>query len=69
MNVMLLEVIAASHILFFYHQYIVLGIFLGVKIGRRVGLTTLPTSNPMGLHGLYRDNFTFTISIPTDTNF
>jgi hypothetical protein len=44
---------------------------LGVKSGRRVGLTTLPPSvcrmsenvgastsrNPKGLHGLYRDNF------------
>jgi hypothetical protein len=50
------------------------GIFLGVKSGRRVGLTTLPPSvsrmsenmgastsrNPKGLHGLYRDNFIFT---------
>jgi hypothetical protein len=50
----------------------VLGIFPGVKSGRRVGLTTLPSSvsrmsenvgastsrNPKGLHGLYRDNFT-----------
>jgi hypothetical protein len=49
------------------------GIFLGVKSGRRVELTTLPPSvsrisenvgastsrNPKGLHGLYRDNFTF----------
>jgi hypothetical protein len=48
------------------------GIFMGVKSGRRVGLTTLPPSmsrisenmgastsrNPKGLHGLYRDNFT-----------
>jgi hypothetical protein len=47
---------------------------LGVKSVRRVGLTTLPPSvgpmsenvgaltsrNPKGLHGLYRDNFTFT---------
>jgi hypothetical protein len=46
----------------------------GVKSGRRVGLTTLPPSvsrmsenvgtstsrKPKGLHGLYRDNFTFT---------
>jgi hypothetical protein len=45
------------------------GIFLGVKSGRRVGLTTLPPSmspmsenvgastscNPKGFHGLYRD--------------
>jgi hypothetical protein len=45
----------------------------GVKSDRRVGLTTLPPSvsrmsenagastsrNPKGLHGLYRDNFTF----------
>jgi hypothetical protein len=45
---------------------------LGVKSGRRVGLTTLPPSmsrmsenvgastsrNPKGLHGLYADNFT-----------
>jgi hypothetical protein len=45
----------------------------GVKSGRRVGLITLPPSvsrmsekvgastsrNPKGLHGLYRDNFTF----------
>jgi hypothetical protein len=44
-----------------------------VNSGRRVGLTTLPQSmcrmsenvgastsrNPKGLHGLYRDNFTF----------
>jgi hypothetical protein len=50
----------------------------GVKGGRRVGLTTLPPSvsrmsenvgastsrNPKGLHGLYRDNFTFyTLSV------
>jgi hypothetical protein len=48
--------------------------FLGGKGGRRVGLTTLPPSvsrmsenvgvsnshSPKGLHGLYRDNFTFT---------
>jgi hypothetical protein len=47
----------------------------GVKSGRRVGLTTLPPSvsrmsenvgastsrNPKGLHGLYGDNFTFTL--------
>jgi hypothetical protein len=47
------------------------GIFLGVKSGRRGGLTTLPLSvsrmsknvgastsrNPKGLYGLYRDNF------------
>jgi hypothetical protein len=47
-------------------------IFLGVKSGRRVGLTILPPSvnrmsknvrtstshNPKGLHGLYRDSFT-----------
>jgi hypothetical protein len=47
----------------------------GGKSGRRVGLTTLPPSmsrisenvgaptsrNPKGLHGLYRDNFTFTL--------
>jgi hypothetical protein len=47
--------------------------FLGVKSGRRVGLTTLTPSmirmsknvgastyrNPKGLHGLYRDNFNF----------
>jgi hypothetical protein len=53
------------------------GIFLGVKSGRRVGQTTLPPSvsqmsenvgastsrNPTGLHGLYRDNFTFTCVI------
>jgi hypothetical protein len=46
----------------------------GVKSGQRVWLTTLPPSmirisenvgastfcNPMGLHGLYGDNFTFT---------
>jgi hypothetical protein len=50
---------------------------LGVKGGRRVGLTTLPppvrrmsenvgastSRNPKGLHGLYRDNFTFIIII------
>jgi hypothetical protein len=49
------------------------GIFLGVNSGGRVGLRTLPPSvnrmsenvgastsdNPKGLHGLYRDNFTF----------
>jgi hypothetical protein len=49
------------------------GIFLGVKSGRRVGLTTLPPSmswmsenvgastscNPKGLHGLYIDSFTY----------
>jgi hypothetical protein len=48
----------------------------GVKSSWHVGLTTLPPSvsrmsdsfgastsrNPKGLHGLYRDNFTFTIS-------
>jgi hypothetical protein len=47
----------------------------GGKSGRRVGLTTLPPSmtrmsenvgaltsrNPKGRHGLYRDNFTFTL--------
>jgi hypothetical protein len=47
----------------------------GGKCGRRLGLTTLPPSmsrmsenvgvsssrNPKGLHGLYRENFTFTI--------
>jgi hypothetical protein len=47
---------------------------MGVKSGRRVGLTTLPPSvsrmfenvgastsrNPKGLQGLYRNNFTFT---------
>jgi hypothetical protein len=51
------------------------GIFLGVKSGRRVELTTLPPSvsrmsenlvastslNPKGRHGLYRGNFTFTL--------
>jgi hypothetical protein len=50
-----------------------LGIFLGVKSGRRVALTTLQPSvsrmsenvgastslNPKGLYGLYRDNFSF----------
>jgi hypothetical protein len=49
------------------------GIFLGVKSGRGIRLTTLSpsvsrmsenvgastSSNPKGLHGLYRDNFTF----------
>jgi hypothetical protein len=49
-------------------------IFLGVKSGRRIGLTTLPPTvsrmsenvgaptsrNPKSLHGLYRDKFTFT---------
>jgi hypothetical protein len=49
-------------------------IFLGIKSGRRVGLTNLPPSmsrmsenvgastsrNPKGLHGLYREIFTFT---------
>jgi hypothetical protein len=49
------------------------GIFLGVKSGRRVGLTALPPSvsrmsetveastsrDPKGVHGLYRDNLTF----------
>jgi hypothetical protein len=54
-----------------HEQKWVPGIFLGVKSGRRVGLTTLPPSvsrmsenveasnsrNPKGLHGLYRDNF------------
>jgi hypothetical protein len=53
------------------------GIFLGVKRGRRVGLTTLPpymsrmsenvgalnSRNPNGLHGLYRDTY-FTLPIP-----
>jgi hypothetical protein len=51
--------------------------FPGGKSGRRIGLTTLPPSvsrmsqnvgastsrNPKGLHGLYRDNFTFTFNI------
>jgi hypothetical protein len=51
------------------------GMFLGVKCGRRVGLTTLPPSlswisenmgasnsrNSKGLHGLYMDNCTFYI--------
>jgi hypothetical protein len=51
-----------------YHK-----IFLGVKSGRRVGLATLPPSvsrmsenveastsrHPKGLHGLYRENFTY----------
>jgi hypothetical protein len=54
---------------------LVLGIFLGVKSGRRVGLTTLPPSmsrmsenvgastsrKSKGLHGLYRDNFTLLV--------
>jgi hypothetical protein len=54
-------------------QKLVSGSFLGVKSGRRVGLTTLPRSvsrisenveasisrNTKGLHGLYRDNFYF----------
>jgi hypothetical protein len=49
------------------------GIFLGVKSGRRLGLTTLPpfvcrmsenvgawtSRKPKGLHGMYTDNFTF----------
>jgi hypothetical protein len=49
------------------------GIFLGVRSGRCVGLTTLPpfvsrmsenvrpstSRNPKGVHGLYRDKFTF----------
>jgi hypothetical protein len=54
------------------------GIFLGIKSGRRVGLTTLSPSvsqmsenvgasttsrNPKGLHGLHRDNF-FYLSVP-----
>jgi hypothetical protein len=47
---------------------------MGVKSGRRIGLTILPPSvsrmsenvgastsrNPKGLHGLYKDTFTFT---------
>jgi hypothetical protein len=51
-----------------------MSIFVGVKSGRRVGLTTLQpivnrmsenfgastSRNPKGLHGLYRDNFTIT---------
>jgi hypothetical protein len=55
-----------------------IGIFLGVKSGRRVGLTTLPpymsrmsenvgdstSRNPNGLHGLYRENFT--LPLPAD---
>jgi hypothetical protein len=53
------------------------GIFLGVKSGWCVGLTTLPPSvsrmsenvgasasrNPKGLHGLYMDNFTCTFTM------
>jgi hypothetical protein len=56
-------------------QPLVPGIFLGVKSGRRLGLTTLPLSmsrmsenvgastyrNPKGLHCLYRENFTLPI--------
>jgi hypothetical protein len=55
------------------------GIFLGVKSGWHVGLTTLPPSvcqmsenvgastscNPKGLHGLYMDNFTLPYSFLT----
>jgi hypothetical protein len=55
-----------------HQQKWVPGNVLGVKSGRRVGLTTLPPSisrmsknvgastsrNPKGLHGLYGDNFT-----------
>jgi hypothetical protein len=54
-------------------QPLVSGIFLGVKSGWRVGLTTLLPSmsrmsenvgastsrNPKGLHSLYKENFTF----------
>jgi hypothetical protein len=52
----------------------ILRIFLGVKSGRRLRLTALPSvsrmsenvgtstsRNPKGLHGLCRDNFTFTL--------
>jgi hypothetical protein len=53
------------------------GIFLGVKSGRRVGLSFSQPSvsrvsvnlrastshNPKGLHGLYRDSFTFYLHI------
>jgi hypothetical protein len=52
---------------------------LGEKSGRLVGLTNFPPSvsrmfenagastsrNPVGLHGLYRDNFTFTLPYHT----
>jgi hypothetical protein len=54
----------------------VIGIFLGVKRGRCVGLTTLLSASrmsenvgastsrkPNGLHGLYRKNFTFYLTI------
>jgi hypothetical protein len=58
-------------------------IFLGVKSGRRVGLTTLPPSisrmsenvgastsrNPKGLHGLYRDKFTLPLPASTGILF
>jgi hypothetical protein len=51
---------------------------VGVKSGRRVGLTTLPPSmsrmsenvgastsrDPKGLHGLYRDKFIFILQFP-----
>jgi hypothetical protein len=57
------------------------GIFLGVKSGRRVGLTTLPPSmsrmsenvgasssrNPKGLHGLYWQNLHVDCSISNFT--
>jgi hypothetical protein len=54
--------------------------FLGIKSGRRLGLTTLPPSmsrmsenvgastsrNPKGLHCLYEDHFTFTLTFIHD---
>jgi hypothetical protein len=60
-------------------QKLLPGIFLGVKSGRRVELTTLPQSvsrlsenvgastsrNPKGLHGLYRDSITLSYQIFT----
>jgi hypothetical protein len=60
------------------YQKWVPGIYLGVKSSQRVGLTTLPPSvsqmlenvgasishDPKCLHGLYRNNFTFTLPLP-----
>jgi hypothetical protein len=57
--------------------------FLGVKSGWRVGLTTLPASvsrlsenvgastsrNPKGLHGLYKENFTFFLHVFVSNHF
>jgi hypothetical protein len=62
------------------HPLTEMSTFLGVKSCWHVGLTTLPPSmsrmsenvgastslNPKGLHGLYKDDFTFTFIIHTN---